>query len=516
MPEYFTPGVYIEDVPSVAPMSGVGSFISGFVGVAKRGKVNEPTFITSWNAYIDKFSKGLPTAFDSNSDLSYAVYGFFQNGGTMCYVTRAAHETAAMAVCSLSNVVPDEGLETLNEEDENITPDTPTGEEGGGETPETPETPEVSPILITAKDEGAWANSMTLSILEDEWSSGNFVIAITLNGEIVERMDDLSNEEGSNRYWVDVVNSSSAFIKAMSGTLVVTDEATFSGGADGIEDITDTDFVEAVKMFDTVDDVMMIAVPGQTSAAVIKGVTAYVNERKYIFCALDSPETSTVDSVLTLRKSISCIAGELLFPWIKVVDPLSSTGKLRNCPPSGHVLGVISRMIAQRGVWRTPAGTEAVIQGAIETTVYLPQGETDRLNPAGVVSILPKANSGIVVWGARSLSTDSTMRYISDILLDIYIKKTAYNSTQQFVFEPNSEETWRRVRVMVESFLDTLWRDGGLYGSTASQAYYVKCDETTNPESSRKLGRMITEVGYASKKPSEFVIFRFSHEVYQN
>lgn len=475
MAEYLTPGVYIEDYASVAPMEAASASIGGFIGVTERGKVNVPTYITSWNSFIENFANGMDSPFLANSHLAYAVYGFFQNGGKNCYVIRTAHETAKCAGSSLASEEPN--------------------------------------IIINAKDEGSWGNSLKLDIKANENVPENFDITVSLKDEVVEILDNLSNTDGVERFWIDYVNANSAFITAVSGTLVAKSGVTFSAGADGTDDIDDNDYVNSIPMFDTVDNVNIIAVPGQTSDAVLTGLTSYVDNRKDVFCVLDCPEASDVESVLALRKKLSCVAGELLFPWIKVVDPLSPIGKVKNCPPSGHVVGVIARIINSRGVWKAPAGTEAVIRGAIETTVYLPQGETDRLNPAGIVSILPKANSGIVVWGARSLSADSSMKYVSDIMLDIYIKKTTYNNTQQFVFEPNAPETWSKVVSTIEGFLDTLWRDGGLMGDTAAEAYYVKCDEDLNTDAVRKLGRMITEVGYASKKPAEFVVFKFHHDV---
>lgn len=471
MAEYLTPGVFIEDVPSTAPMEAASTSTGGFVGTAQRGPLNEPVFISSWNAYIEKFAKGMSTPFIADSDLAYAVYGFFQNGGKKCYVIRVAGDSVKAAVCSSSS----------------------------------------DSIMINAKDEGAWGNNLKLTVAANADNPSNFDMTISLNGDVVEVFYDLSNTPGDN-YWVDYVNDNSEYISAVSGTLkVISDPATFSEGADG-DAPGDDDYVSALSMFDPVDDVNLIAIPGQSTDAVHQGLAAYVDNRKDVFGIFDCTENADVESVLAARKKISCSAGEYLFPWIKVSDPLTS-GKTRMCPPSGHVMGVVARIITSRGIWKAPAGTEAVVRGAIETATYLSQGDTDRLNPAGIVSILPKANSGIVVWGARSMSTDSSMKYVSDILLDIYIKKTTFNNTQQFVFEPNNELTWNKVRTTIETFLDTLWRDGGLYGSSASEAYYVKCDEDLNTDTIRNQGKMICEVGYASNKPAEFVIFRFSHDV---
>jgi phage tail sheath protein FI len=55
-----------------------------------------------------------------------------------------------------------------------------------------------------------------------------------------------------------------------------------------------------------------------------------------------------------------------------------------------------------------------------------------------------------------------------------------------------------------------MWRSGALFGNTPGQAFYVKCDEETNPPEVRDVGQVITEIGIAPVKPAEFVIFRIS------
>jgi phage tail sheath protein FI len=78
------------------------------------------------------------------------------------------------------------------------------------------------------------------------------------------------------------------------------------------------------------------------------------------------------------------------------------------------------------------------------------------------------------------------------------------------VFEPNDMRLWAKIRLNVSAFLTTVWRDGALFGSTPQEAFYVKCDEETNPREERDLGRVITEIGVAIVRPAEFVIFRIS------
>ena len=373
MAEYLSPGVFIEDNPNTPVIEAVSVSTGGFVGIAQRGEVGKPVFIDSWNAYINNFANGMNSPFIANSDLAYAVYGFFQNGGKRCYVMRVASEKVATAKLS-------------------------------------------GDLVIEAKDAGTWGNKLKVAITANADTATNFDIKVTLDTEEVEVFKNLTNTEGEVNYWIDALEAS-AFIKGVSGTLVAKEATALSGGADGIDDIAGTDFTGALTKFDTIEDLSLLCIPGQTSADVNTALMTYCEGRKDVFAILNAPEASTVESVLALRKTMSCKNAALYFPWIKVADPLSKTGKLRSCPPCGHIMGVYARSISERGVWRAPAGTEAIVRGAIEVTTALTNGDTDQLNPAGIISVVPKTNYGIVIWGARDLHPDSSMKYVSDVLL---------------------------------------------------------------------------------------------------
>lgn len=468
MAEYTTPGVYIENNPNKAVNDeSISSSTGGFIGIAQRGILNKPVFITSWNAFINAFAYGMDSPFLKDSDLAYAVYGFFQNGGKRCYVLRTAHASAKKA--------------------------TLTG------------------VGLTAKEEGTWGNNIKVTITSNESA---FDIVVHYKDKKVETFTGVTSID-----LADILDTSSSYISASGAnvTLKAIAQTAMSGGVDGVSDIADEDFTHALKKFDSVTDMGLLCIPGQTSVAVESAIIDYCKNREDIFAILDSPESSDVDSVVTHKRNLNSEYGALYFPWICVSDPLSSVGKTKDCPPSGHMMGVYARTFAERGVWKVPAGTEAVVRGAIDVVRKndndLTNEDIGTLNTAGIVAIIPKTNYGIVAWGAKALSSTSTMKYISDVLLDIYIKRNVNRDTQQFVFEPNNSTTWLRLATTVETFLDTLWRSGALHGDSASEAYYVKCDGELNTASVRSSGKIICEVGYASNKPAEFVVFRISHEV---
>ncbi len=104
MPEYLSPGVYLEEVASGnRPIEGVSTSTAGFVGVAERGPVDEPTLVTSFAAYLRTFGSYLDhRVFSHDRDLlPFAVEGFFTNGGSRLYVTRVVGKTAKFAEADL-------------------------------------------------------------------------------------------------------------------------------------------------------------------------------------------------------------------------------------------------------------------------------------------------------------------------------------------------------------------------------------------------------------------------------
>lgn len=87
------PGVYIQELPSaVHPITGVATSIGAFVGYTARGIDNRAELIYSFADYERLFG-GLA----SDSELSYAVQQFFNNGGTEAYVVRAPRANSSDA-----------------------------------------------------------------------------------------------------------------------------------------------------------------------------------------------------------------------------------------------------------------------------------------------------------------------------------------------------------------------------------------------------------------------------------
>jgi len=195
------------------------------------------------------------------------------------------------------------------------------------------------------------------------------------------------------------------------------------------------------------------------------------------------------------------------FPWIQVFDPVSN-GSVYT-PPSGHLAGIYARVDTQRGVHKAPAN-EPVL-GALDLKYALSKAQQDGLNPAGV-NCIRNLNNNITVWGARTIGGDANadLKYISVRRTLLFLRKSIDQGTQWVVFEPNEPGLWQKITRNIIAFLTNVWRSGALFGTTVQEAFYVKCDAETNPPELRDLGEVVTEIGVAIVRPAEFVIFRIS------
>jgi len=201
------------------------------------------------------------------------------------------------------------------------------------------------------------------------------------------------------------------------------------------------------------------------------------------------------------------------FPRFEMADPLMDN-KLFAFAPCGVVAGLYARTDAERGVWKAPAGQEAVLRGVQRLTVHLTDAEHGELNPLGLNCARTFPVTGTVMWGARTANgadqLASQWKYVPVRRTALYIEESLYRGTQWVVFEPNDEDLWAQIRLNVGAFMHDLFRKGAFQGTSAKDAYFVKCDAETTPQSDIDKGIVNVLVGFAPLKPAEFVIIKLS------
>jgi phage tail sheath protein FI len=235
---------------------------------------------------------------------------------------------------------------------------------------------------------------------------------------------------------------------------------------------------------------------------------------KRMFLLVDSPAAwTTLDKARANLSNLDSVRSDhsaLYFPQIKMTDPL--TGVLRSFPPCGAVAGIMATTDGSRGVWKAPAGTAAGLSGVQALTVSLTDQENGLLNPLGVNCLRSFPIIGPVVWGARTLQgadvLTSQWKYVPVRRTALMIEESLYRGTQWVVFEPNDERLWGQIRLNIGAFMQTLFRQGAFQGTSARDAYFVKCDSTTTTQDDINRGVVNIIVGFAPLKPAEFVIIQ--------
>jgi len=530
MPEYLSPGVYIEEIAGPQPIQGVGTSTGAFVGIAERGPVNSAQLITNFTQFATTFGSFTPSGF-----LAYAIRHFFNEGGARCYVVRAFKNSAAP---STANPRPDVASATLN----------------GAGTP--------GPVLVTvyAASPGAWGNAVSVQASaagfdpNDPSNAGKrFKIQVfeTARGAtsptLVETFDNVSMIEFDSAGFPNAnhieqrINGVSNYINVVHTIAdpTQTDPPVFTaspialtGGGNGAT-LAASDLVGGAAAgtspatglfaFDPVEDINIVAIPdlvgpaftAQQSRDATLQALAYCGNRQDCFFIADVPSGQTPQNALAYKRGQAPFSGNafntkygaLYYPWITVADPITSGQKL--FPPSGAVAGRYAGTDIERGVQKAAAGTESgYINSALDIERVVTKGEQDVLNPEGIDVIRKFPDAGIVIWGARTLTTDPEWIYVNVRRLVTFIEQSILRGTQNRVFEPIDSTLFKGIVRDVGAFLREQWLSGLLFGDKAEQAFFVQCDNETNPPESIALGRVVTRVGIAPVRPAEFVIFQ--------
>ena len=510
MPTYLTPGVYVEEIPSAnKPIEGVGTAVAAFVGLAPGGPVNTPMRISNWSQFAKLF--GDPTnpdngPFMEGSYLAHSVYGFFQNGGSLCWIIRVGAQDGVPAARAALPAANDKDVEALRAIAKDgvegpikleITEDPISGEakEGSGEGKEAPEP--TYTIVVEAGSEREEYPGVTLK-------KGRANVATKVNA--ASKLITIE-ETGAALPEVRVATGSYTLSPpAMAGEEI--DASDFEGDVSrrrGMGGLAALDEVTMVVM----PDIMNLNGDGAQMRDLQGKMIAHCENAGDRMAILDPPPNLLPQDILEWRMNTAGYDSKmaaLYYPWIEVMDPL--TRRPMMMPPSGHIAGVWCRVDDSRGVHKAPANE--VILGANGLSFQVTQAEQGALNKVGINCIRAFPGRGIRIWGARTLSSDPEWRYINVRRLFNYISESIMEGTQWSVFEPNDQRLWTSLRISASNFLNRVWRSGALFGSTPAQAYYVKCDAETNPPEVIEAGQVVCEIGIAPVKPAEFVIFRLS------
>lgn len=552
MAEYFSPGVYVEEIDnSPRPMEGVGTSTAGFVGLSERGPaIGAPVLVTSFANYRKQFG-GYLSEF-THEEFRYlpaSVEQFFANGGTRCYVSRVIPTDARKAkadagVISFEAVnegkwgnkirVSIDGLERRKMQ--------LLAEDNGVYTAKTVEGFREGDIVRVGEEynriESIIENKVTFQRpFETQVVDASLLPSVVLYLQelevVVSYMEEVEKYTGvtlniSSPSYVGTRMERSGIVKvealpmdvpgSLMGMIFEGEAYTIrlSDGFDGsIGKVNAGTFIgedngpgkrTGIQSFIENTNVSMMAVPGITIPEVMVSLVAHCENLKSRFAVLDMPKDAVkVKELVDYRSMIDSTYAAMYHPWIQVFDPC--TKRPGFIPPSGAVMGVYSRTDITRGVHKAPANETVACTGL---KVNYTKAEQDLVNPEGVNLIRALPGQGIRIWGARTASSNSAFRYVNVRRLFIFVEESIKANTNWVVFEPNDTTLWSRVSISLTSFLEGLWRAGMLVGGSAGEAFFVNIGPDTMTPDDIQNGKLICEIGIAPSRPAEFVIFRVS------
>lgn len=516
------PGIYIEELPNTQQViTGVTTSSTAFVDYFRRGPVTiadnpndltKPTFtpvafqINNWSDF-----QRLYGGIDGDSESTYAAYQYYLNGGLIGWFVRVVNtDPTAGAIATLA------------------------GSAQAG-------------FLIQSANPGAWGNNLQVTLSRPVPVGRQVIPAGTFNLSVAEVVQgrqlgsetylNLTLDPNSAMYAPAVINAASRLIRipapagiTLASAAIPDPDVTpvpfpLQGGANGA--IPGPGVLTQDANLDALDRIApavfnTLCLPATAKAGVSTGEMAAAMTAALKFCGdrkafyiVDIPQNIvTVEAMQSWAQTYVLgednFSGAVYFPRLIIPDP-SANFQPRNIGASGTLAGVYGRVDATEGVWKAPAGTEAVLQGA-EIAVQISDAQNGQLNPLGINALRSFPVFGNLSWGARTLAgadqISSQWKYIPVRRLLDFIELSLQQSLKWTVFQPNDEGLWANIRVSVGSFLAGLYSQGAFAGASASSAYFVHCDSTTTTQTDIDQGIVNIVVGVAPVQPAEFVILQ--------
>jgi phage tail sheath protein FI len=510
MPSALThPGVYVEELTGGArPIAGVSTSTTAFVGFFNRGPVDRPQLVSSFADFTRQYG-GL----DLRSEAAYSVSQFFVNGGQRAVILR----------------VGGTGIDTADATWQTAAPG-PT-------------------FTVAASSPGEWGDQLQVGVENVGADAFNLVARQVREVDSQDRVVatethlNLSMSNVARRYAVNTVNATSNLIRLTDDRLVAnladdtrpapdgtgltaaaklndvtdTDYTPLTGGADGNAP-TRTQIQNALPTLDLIAPLFysMLCIPDMATmgnadfSALVGAANGFCRQRR-VFLLVDPNIADTVAAAVAFDMSVGERNNAVFVPGLELADPLAD-GALRRVPPSGTMAGIFARTDTERGIWKAPAGTAATIRGANIAGQPFTEADSGRLNPVGINALRSLPVFGNVVWGSRTGDgadqRASEWKYVPVRRTALYIEESLVQGLQWVVFEPNDEPLWAQIRLSVGGFMQTLFRKGAFQGSTPTDAYLVRCDETTTTQTDIDNGVVNILVGFAPLKPAEFVVIQ--------
>ena len=272
-----------------------------------------------------------------------------------------------------------------------------------------------------------------------------------------------------------------------------------------------TGYKKAIDILSNQDeyDINMVVLPGVVKSAGASAVTNaaidMVEARGDAFYVMDlSTKDASVNTAISNASGLDTNYAAVYYPWVKVLDTAQNKPVL--VPPSVIVPGAIAQSDTIAAEWFAPAGlNRGVLGNVLEAKMRLNQSERDKLYEAKINPIATFPQTGVCIWGQKTLQERSTaLNRINVRRLLIALKKFIASSSRYLVFEQNTQATRNRFLNIVNPYLESVQQRQGLY------AFRVQMDEANNTPDVIDRNQLVGAIYLQPTKTAEFIVLDFN------
>jgi phage tail sheath protein FI len=503
-----------EEPPALRLVAGAPTSIAGAVGVAQRGPVGQAVRCVRFDDFQQRFG-----GYTADAELSLAVQGFFDNGGSELWVVRTVHYTDPADATTMTARRAGGVLRAASV----TTPNAPA---------------DVDWLRVEGKDPGGYANRIEVEIQKSKSRAADaFDLAVIEDGRYREVFADVRFARDSNRHVVKVINATrggSALIRLVdletaTGVMAVPQTIALTGGVDGLSGLNDADFVgtstgrNGLHAFDRVQDLPILFVPGRATPVVHERLLEYceLDRGGASFAVLDPPSGASAEEMVTYVEETAQLLesseyGAIYWPRVTVPNPARSVfGDIDSvvAPPSGAIAGVYARTDASRpgGVYVPPAGIDngrLFGVNGFETDEVLDESKRDIVYPKLINPLTTGTGLPRFIDGTRTLKSTGNFPSVSERRGVSFIETSARRALQSARHRNNDESLVAEVGRSLTSFLGTQMDVGAFRSRVAETAFFVDMSRNTPDVLFAK--KLIARIGLATQKPNEFVILSVS------
>jgi hypothetical protein len=526
------PGVdFTREARAQAP-SPLRSDVAGFAGRTRRGPVGERVRVEGWQDYLRRFGGLAPDTL-----LPYCIRAYFENGGEVAHVVRVGDAKAATAATATWNLpmAAARGATRLA----------------------------FGQYEVRAASPGAWANRTRVHAryrrrgrsglaeldlaVEAPGEPPEYLTGLVLGPPGDDGIDPLQGQVERRSALLRLHPRGASVQAAATGPSQLAWQSRLQDGQDALGEATHS-YAAALRQLEDEPEVALLALPdlyhdlaqglaAPTLASLLADARPLLaqllervdacRDRLLLLDAPFDPATGAAvgsEALLAWLRSLrgdppvlAARSGAAYHPWLHVSDPLGGiVNPLKAVPPSGHVAGVISRLDRERGPHYTPAN--APVLDAVDLSTPLEGDDPGQLNAQAVNLVRCSPGQGLMLWGSSTLArtppavaqgeAPRSDHFIACRRLVHRLVRAIRRVAEPLVFDTNGPELWLAFVRAVTTVLLEAYRGGGLKGARPDEAFYVRCDDTTNPPEQRELGRCICEIGIAPVAPMEFIVIR--------